>query len=843
MKLKILFTVLISLILLFVLMALLPVFYKDKLLVKVKNTINSEIAAKVDFGDFKVSVFSKFPSVELELQNISVVGVKSFEKDTLFSAVSISTKISLFEMIRNKGLELTSLIIENPKVFLKVDAAGAVNWDITKADVYETKIVETGTSKPDEAFSMKLNDIQINQLNLVYDDLEMPMKVQFRNTDINSTGKVTGSKTTFKLSGISEEFVFEYDSVKYISKTRVSAETELVADLDKMKFNFNGGKMNINKLPLTVEGSFEIPTDSMFFDLGFKSEKSNFATLLALVPADYQKYIEKAEINGSAEFSLSIKGLFYEEIYPAFDLLIAADNANFKYVDLPEKIDNISVLVRIQKPEGDLNLLKANVEKAKATIRSNPVSFTLAASELLTDPDINMSFDGTIDFNSLKNALPIDSLNISGILTAKMKLAGRMSAVEKNDFEKFQSNGEASLQNFRIDSNQLTKPVEISKGQITATTKQISVEQFEGKIGQSDFSLRGNVSNYLAYMFKNGVLKGNFNLNSSYMNFNELSNIQNPVNASKKSETTEVKPISESKNLRDSVSSFQVPDKLEIVFITDIKKAVYDKMPINNMAGQVNVKNRKMELANLVMEIMGGKLGVNGSYTSNAENKPLFDFRMNLESADLPTVYKSVSTLQRYAPIASHTQGKISAQFVLSGVMNKKMEIIPASLNGLGLLNTQNLAIIESPVFDQIRGLIKKEKLKNVKVDDFTAKFQFENGQLNLNPFKTNIADQQTTIYGNLSAAGEINLNLDFLVNREDLGSDINKGLGFLPGSQNIKMIEASVILKGPVKKPVLSLDLSKAKTQIEQEVKKAATEEIKESVKKIGDELKKLFK
>jgi thiamine biosynthesis protein ThiC len=194
-------------------------------------------------------------------------------------------------------------------------------------------------------------------------------------------------------------------------------------------------------------------------------------------------------------------------------------------------------------------------------------------------------------------------------------------------------------------------------------------------------------------------------------------------------------------------------------------------------------------------------------------------------------------------PVAAKSQGKISTQFGLSGVMNEKMRIVPSSLNGLGILNTKNLMIIDSPVFDQIRGIIKKEKLKNVKIDDFTARFQFENGQLRLNPVKTSIADQQTTIYGTLSAAREINLNMDFVVNRDDLGADINKGLGILPGSQNIKTVEASVILKGQVTKPEVSLDLSKARAQIEQEVKKASMEEIKGSVKKLGDELKKLFK
>ncbi len=324
------------------------------------------------------------------------------------------------------------------------------------------------------------------------------------------------------------------------------------------------------------------------------------------------------------------------------------------------------------------------------------------------------------------------------------------------------------------------------------------------------------------------------------MNFSELSNIQKPAKPEVAS-TNAAKPAPVTK--ADSVVAFQVPDKLDLSFQTMIKRAVYDQMPISNINGLVKVKNRRMELTNLGVDMLQGTVAMNGSYTSNPENKPLFDFKFDMKGIDLPAASQSIGTFQRYAPITSHSQGKISMQFGLSGIMNENMKVEPVSLNGAGLFNTQNLTITDSPIFDQIRGIIKKEKLKNVKIADFTAKFQFENGELKLNPFKTTVADQQATIYGSLSAALQMNLNMDFLVNRDDLGTDINKGLGLLPGSENIKMIDASVILKGPLSKPEVSLDLSKARAQIEEEVKKASKEQIKNSVKKIGDELKKLFK
>ena len=815
-------------------MAALPFIYKDKLLAKVKTTINSQVNAKVDFTAFNLSVFAEFPKVKMEIQGLTIIGINEFSNDTILSASSVSTNISLMEMIRGEELELKVLNIDNPKISLVVNPSGAVNWDITKAP--ETQAVATskevaGTA---ETFKMKLNDIRVNNLNLVYDDKEMPMKLWLKNSNLGSTGEVDGTVTIFDMKGEVAEFIFEYDSVQYISKTKLKAESLLKVDYEKMDFVFDRGKLMINNLPLDVNGSFSMPNDSMFFDLAFRSEKSDFATILALVPADYQQYLEKATITGDAEFKGSVKGLYYNEIYPAIDILLAATNASFKYQELPESVQDIQVLAQITKPEGDLNLLKVNVEKAHASIKNNPVDLSMNLSELMTDPNIDASFAGTIDFNSLKQAIPIDSLDITGIMKASMQIAGRMSSIEKQEYEKFKSNGEATIQNFRIESTQLTKPVEISRGQIKANTRQITVEQFEGKIGQSDFSLRGDVSNYLAYIFRNDVLKGNFNLKSAFMNFSELSNIMKP--AEKPTEQKTEAPV-------DSLVAFQVPDKLDLTFQSAIQRAVYDKMPVNNINGLVRIKDRRMELTNLAMEMLQGKVALNGSYTSNNQNKPVFDFKLNMENLDLPTAYQSLSTFQRYVPIASRSQGKFSTQFGLSGTMNEKMNIVPTSLNGMGVFNTLNLMIIESPVFDQIRGIIKKEKLKNVKINDFTAKFQFENGELKLNPFKTMIADQQATIFGSLSAAREINLTMDFLVNRDDLGSDLNKGLGLLPGSENIKMIDASVILKGSLTKPEVSLDLSKARAQIEAEVKKASVDQIKGSVKKIGDELKKLFK
>ena len=73
-------------------LASLPFLFKDKLLAKVKTTLNNQIEAKIDFKGFSLSLFSHFPRVEMEIQDLSLVGINGFANDTIFFASSTKTQ-------------------------------------------------------------------------------------------------------------------------------------------------------------------------------------------------------------------------------------------------------------------------------------------------------------------------------------------------------------------------------------------------------------------------------------------------------------------------------------------------------------------------------------------------------------------------------------------------------------------------------------------------------------------------------------------------------------------------------------------------------------------------------
>ena len=239
---------------------------------------------------------------------------------------------------------------------------------------------------------------------------------------------------------------------------------------------------------------------------------------------------------------------------------------------------------------------------------------------------------------------------------------------------------------------------------------------------------------------------------------------------------------------------------------------------------------------------MGG-LELTGSYQNNENNAPFFDFGFDIKDFDLPTAYRTLSGIRKIMPMAGNSTGSLSSKFNMKGQLSPALKIIAPTIDGMGIFSTKNLEIKDSPIFSQIKGVLKKEMLDNVAIDDFTANFKVEKGNLLLKPFKTKIAGQDATIKGSLSATSLLNMEMGFVVQREAFGADIQSILAVLPGQERIKTVPATVKVKGPVGGPKVSLELEDARKQIMDEIKRSSADDLKKSLERLGKGLQKLFK
>ena len=77
--------------------------------------MNEEVHATVDWSKFSLSFFRGFPDLSINLHQVSVVGVESFEGDTLAGLQRFELRVNPFSAFR-KNIEVKSILVESPLI-------------------------------------------------------------------------------------------------------------------------------------------------------------------------------------------------------------------------------------------------------------------------------------------------------------------------------------------------------------------------------------------------------------------------------------------------------------------------------------------------------------------------------------------------------------------------------------------------------------------------------------------------------------------------------------------------------------------------------------------------------
>src|SRR5688500_5535670 len=132
----------ITLLVLIVLLALVPVLFKDKIVAIVKQQANENLNAKVDFGDFDLSLIASFPDFRFKMQDLRVIGVEEFQNDTLAYIGALKADINIRSVLSGGQYHINSIIVDRPRIMAKVLKSGKANWDIAKPSADTTATPE-----------------------------------------------------------------------------------------------------------------------------------------------------------------------------------------------------------------------------------------------------------------------------------------------------------------------------------------------------------------------------------------------------------------------------------------------------------------------------------------------------------------------------------------------------------------------------------------------------------------------------------------------------------------------------------------------------------------------------
>lgn len=807
---KILKIIAITLIVMIALLAATPYLFKDKLIAIVKKSLNENLNAVVDFESVDLSLLRNFPQANLTINNLSVVNTAPFTGDTLATVETTAFRMSIKELFKSEGeaIAINSIRLNKAKLNLISNLEGLVNYNIVKDS-------ETPDNTADNSggLNIALERYEIANSSITYVDKESNMLLTITNLQHTGSGNLTGD--TSDLDTYSEALVsFGIEDSQYLKNNKIKLTALIGIDFAINTYTFKENTGYINALPIEFNGYVQLKDEGQYVDLTFSNPSSSFKDFLAIIPEAYAKNLNDVETTGNFKLNGLVKGLNTDDTIPTFNINMASNNASFKYYSLNKGVEDITIDVNVVNETGimadtyvDVNALNFRIDQDRFTSEAHLKALT---ENMLVDAKIN----GKINLANLTKVYPVElDQQLSGILTANINTYFDMDAVNNNDYQRIKNSGNLSLTNMVYLPEGFTNTINIKNAALTFNPATVNISDFDAIIGETDIKANGTINNFLGFLLSKQDLKGLFNLSSNKFVVSDVLVPDTHTNAADDSKKEPTK----------------IPAFLDCTINAKANFVFYDNLTLENVNGQLVIKDQKATLNNMTSSLFDGLMAFNGSI-STAGEVPVFDMDLNLQNIDISKSFVGLDLLQNLAPIAKALTGKLNSNLKLSGDLSQDFTPVLSSLSGDLLANilSAKINIPESKALTLIDNQLNFIDFDKLNLKDSKINMNFNNGSVDIKPFNLKYQDIDINFTGGHSFSNALNYKATFNVPAKYLGNEVNNLLSQLNSSEasNISVpIVANI--SGNISQPSISTDLASSVSNLTKQLVEIKKQEL----------------
>ena len=787
---------------LLLLLVSIPYFFKDEIEALIKEEGNKMLNAEFDFGSLDISLIRNFPKASITIEDFYLKGVDVFENDTLVAAKEVTAAVDVMSLFGDEGFDITKVLLDGVSLNAIVLPDGAVNWDVMKP----TDEVEEETDSTATSFRIKLQEFIVSDFNLVYDDRQANMYASIENMDAECSGDFGSARTVLGLETAVEALTFSMDGVPFLSKAKVAADMEVDADLENNKFTLKDNVLQLNAIKAAVDGWVALTDEGMDMDLTLNSNQIGFKEILSLVPAMYTEDFNGLKTDGEVAVAAFVKGsLIGDSIVPQFGVDMDVKNAMFQYPSLPAGVDKINIVANVSNPGGSVDQTVVKVAPLSFVMAGNPFSVSATLATPVSDMQFNVAAKGKLDLGKVKDVYPLEDMDLNGLLDADMSVNGRMSSIEKEQYDKISAQGSLRLNGMQLDMKDMPV-VDIKNSVLTFTPRYLQLSETTVNIGGNDITVDSKFENYIGFALNGTTLKGDLNVKSNHFDLNDFVTTSDQVVAE-----GDVAEVTETTDSTATAGVIRIPENIDFTMNADFKEVLFGKMALKDINGKLLVKNGKVDMKNLSLNTMGGNIVVNGFYNSAEGAQPEFNASLKLTDIVFAQAYKELDMVKKLAPVFNGLTGCFSGSMKIDTKLDDTMSPVLSTMNGSGSLSTKDVSLDGVTVIQQVADVLQKPSLKNTKVKDINLDFTITDGRVTTKPFNIKLGDYKMNISGTTGLDQTIDYRGEITI-PESLG-DVSK-IG-----------TADLLIGGTFTSPKVSIDLESLAKSAAKEAAKGAVE------------------
>ena len=562
------------------------------------------------------------------------------------------------------------------------------------------KYIASTNEKPDLAFNMKIREGEIN-----HKEALIPATNIFLNFDT-------------KLPGLNTE--------------------RLRVNIDSIFFNLNKDYV---KAIIKTEGLTKPKIDA----------KINTAVNLANLDRAFG--FSNFDLKGQLNVDVNSKGIYdkVNKIVPITKGKIELKNGSVKTEYYPNPITNINLISQFSDATGSLKDLKIEIAPASFTFEGKPV-YVKAKLEDLENVAYDIQAKGELELAKIYKVFATKGLDLEGYVKADVSFQGTQADAASGNYHKLNNKGTLVLKNIKAQSDYLPKPFVIKEGAFVFYQDKMKFQNFNAIYGQSDLQMNGHLQNVIDFVLsQKAVLKGNFSLNSNYINVDEFMTTNTVVVENSNSNATQA-------IVKSGV--VVIPPNFDLQFNCSAQKVEFDELQLKNLKSQVVINQGMLKLNKSEFEVVGTKVNMDIVYGNESLTRAFFDFKVVANDFDVKRAYTEVKMFREMASAAESAEGIISLDYKVTGKLNDQMQPIYPSLVGGGTLSVKDVKMKGFKMFNVVSKKTGKDGIKNPDVSKVDIKTNIKNNIITIDRFKFKVAGFRPRIEGKTSFDGKLNLKM-----------------------------------------------------------------------------------
>lgn len=715
------------------LLLILPFAFQGKLAKLVKEEGNKMLNAQFDFRTLNISLLRNFPSASVSLEDFWLKGTGPFENDTLIQAGELTAAVNLFSLFGDGGYDISRIIVKDTRVHAIVLEDGRPNWDVMKPSP-DAETPEDETAQ--ETFRIKLQKLSVDNLSVVYDDRQGGVFADLSRLEADCSGDFGSDRTVVDLKMETPSLTCRTGGIPLLNKVSLEADMDVDADLAGGKFTLRENMLRLNAIQLNLDGWLAQTKQGMDMDLRLNTNEVGFKELLSLIPAIYAKDFQDLKTDGKVTLNAFARGSMEGNTkVPQFEVNLDVKDAMFRYPSLPAGVEKINISALVRNAGGPLDATEISVAPFDFVLAGNPFSLNATVKTPVSDPDFHLTARGKLDLGKVKEVYPLDDMQLNGLVQADLELGGRLSMVEKEQFEQMQAKGSLRLNQMKLVLKDMP-PVDIQQSVFTFSPRYLQLSETTVNIGKNDLTLDSRFENYLGYALKGSTLRGTLNVSSNHLNLNDFMS----------ADTTAA--VAEVPADTAAMGVIRVPENIDFQMQAAFRELLFDKMTLTDGKGTLLVRNGTVDMRNLSFNTMGGSVTMNGAYAAPQKKQPELNAAFDMRNISFAQAYQDLGLVQQLAPIFAGLKGNFSGNLQIDTPLDATMSPVMSAVQGKGALSTKDLSLSGVKFIDQVADIVKKPSLKEIKVKDLNIDFEIKDGRVTTKPFDLKLGDYNMNLSG-----------------------------------------------------------------------------------------------